>query len=79
SEIPGIALDPGTPYTNMIFCSLKEDVPLDADQVSAFLVERNVRVGIVGSRRFRIVTHYWIGDAEVDQAIAAFKGVLANV
>ncbi len=79
SEIPGIALDPGTPYTNMIFCSLKEDVPLDADQVAAFLVERNVRVGIVGSRRFRIVTHYWIGDAEVDQAIAAFKGVLANV
>ena len=79
SEIPGIALDPGTPYTNMIFCSLREDVPLDADQVAAFLAERNVRVGIVGSRRFRIVTHYWIGDAEVDQAIAAFKGVLANV
>ena len=78
SEIPGIALDPETPYTNMIFCSLREDVPLDADQVAAFLAERNVRVGIVGSRRFRIVTHYWIGDAEVDQAIAAFKGILAN-
>ena len=79
SEIPGIALDPETPYTNMIFCSLREDVPLDADQVAAYLAERNVRVGIVGSRRFRIVTHYWIGDAEVDQAIAAFKGILANV
>jgi threonine aldolase len=78
SEIPGVVLDPGTPFTNMIFCSLKEDVPLDAGQVAAKLAERNVRVGIVGSRRFRIVTHYWIGDADVDQAVAAFKDALAN-
>lgn len=79
SEIPGIVLDPGTPFTNMVFCSLSEDVPLDADQVAAFLAERNVRVGVVGPRRFRIVTHYWIRDAEVEQAIAAFTAVLVNV
>jgi len=79
SEIPGIVLDPGTPFTNMIFCSLGEDVPLDSGQVGALLAEHKVRVGIVGPRRFRIVTHYWIRDAEVEQAIAAFKEVLANV
>lgn len=79
SEIPGIVLDPGTPFTNMIFCSLGEDVPLDSGQAGALLVEHKVRVGIVGPRRFRIVTHYWIRDAEVEQAIAAFKEVLANV
>jgi len=79
SEIPGIVLDPGTPFTNMIYCSLGEDVPLDSGQAGALLVEHKVRVGIVGPRRFRIVTHYWIRDAEVEQAIAAFKEVLANV
>lgn len=79
SEIPGIVLDPGTPFTNMIFCSLGEDVPLDSGQVGALLAEHKVRVGIVGPRRFRIVTHYWIRDAEVEQAIAAFKEVLADV
>ena len=79
SEIPGIVLDPGTPFTNMIFCSLGEDVPLDSGQVGALLAEHKVRVGIVGPRHFRIVTHYWIRDAEVEQAIAAFKEVLANV
>jgi len=78
SEIPGIVLDPGTPFTNMIFCSLGEDVPLDSSQVKALLAERKVRVGKVSPRRFRIVTHYWIRDAEVEQAIAAFKDVLAN-
>jgi threonine aldolase len=79
SEIPGIVLDPGTPFTNMIFCSLGEDVPMDSSQVGALLAERKVLVGIVGSRRFRIVTHYWIREAEVEQAIAAFMDVLANV
>ncbi len=78
SEIPGIVLDPGTPFTNMIFCSLGEDVPLDSSQVKALLAERKVRVGKVSPRRFRIVTHYWIRDQEVEQAIAAFKDVLAN-
>ena len=76
SNISGIALDPGTPYTNMIFCALREDVPLNATQVADALAERGVRVGVTGRRSFRIVTHYWIGDAEVAQAIAAFKEVL---
>ena len=78
SKIPGIVLDPGTPFTNMIFCSLGSDVPLDSAQVGALLAERKVRVGITGQRRFRIVTHYWIRDAEVEQAITAFKHVLAE-
>ena len=79
SEIPSITLDPGTPYTNMIFCSLRAELPWDAPQVATALAQYNVRVGVVGPRSFRIVTHYWVGDAEVDQAVAAFKHVLASV
>ena len=33
SSIPGITLDPDSPYTNMIFMSLTDEVPLDAQQV----------------------------------------------
>jgi threonine aldolase len=75
SEIPGLALDSGTPFTNMIFCSLMDKVSLSSRQVTAALVERGVRIGIAGPRRFRIVTHYWIGDADVDRAVAAIKDV----
>jgi threonine aldolase len=77
ATIPGLVLDPGTPKTNMLFCSLAGGVPLDAAQVAAALAERGVRVGVVASRRFRLVTHYWIGDDDVTQAVAAFRDVLA--
>jgi threonine aldolase len=77
ATIPGLVLDPGTPKTNMLFCSLAEDVPLSASQVAAALAERSVLVGPVAPRRFRLVTHYWIGDDDVTQAVGAFRHVLA--
>jgi hypothetical protein len=33
-------------------------------------------VGIVGARRFRLVTHYWIDNPAVDQASVIFREVL---
>ena len=77
ATIPGLQLDPGTPYTNMIFMSLKDDISgLDAQAVADQLLKKGVKVGAVGSRRFRLVTHYWIDDAAVDRAAAAFSEVL---
>ncbi len=73
SFLPWLVLDPGTPYTNMIFMNLAENFPVDAARVADALCEKNVRVGVVGKRRFRLVTHYWIGDEAVDKAIIAFQ------
>lgn len=78
SAIPGIVLDMGLPQTNMVFCSLAEGVPMDAAQVAHRLAERGVRVGVVGPRRFRLVTHYWIGEKQVAQALQAFREVLSQ-
>ena len=60
----------------MVFLSLDDEVPLDGSQVAAALSERNVRVGVVAPRRFRLVTHYWIDDDGVKRAIEAFAEVL---
>ncbi len=76
SEIPGVVLDPGTPYTNMVFLGLGAEIPLDAAEVAQGLEERGVLVGIVGARRFRLVTHYWIDNPAVDQASVIFREVL---
>ena len=76
-RIPGLELDPGTPHTNMIFMSLAPvTAPLTAAQVAQRLAERSVKVGVAASNRFRLVTHYWIDDRAVDEAIAAFAQVL---
>jgi threonine aldolase len=78
SFIPWIILDPGTPYTNMIFMSLAGSFPDDAKQVADELSKMDVRVGVVGARRFRLVTHYWVDDEAVEKAILAFQEVEAR-
>lgn len=76
AEIPGVQLAAGSPHTNMIFLSLDETIPSSTRDVAERLAEMGVLVGVVGSRSYRLVTHYWIDDAAVDRAIAAFRTVL---
>ncbi len=76
AKLPGIVLDPGSPATNMIFFNLAPEVPFNAQQVAAALLNWRVKVSATGLRRFRLVTHYWIDDHAVDQAQEAFQQVL---
>ncbi len=75
-QIEGLRLDEGSPATNMVFLSLDEAVPLSAQQVADRLAAQGVRVGVVGPRRFRLVTHYWIDDAAAAAAVEAFRQAL---
>jgi threonine aldolase len=76
AEIPGLVVDRVDPPTNMVFAGLADGVSLDAAQVIQRLLEYRVKVGAVGSRRFRMVTHYWVDDEGIDRAIQAFRCVL---
>jgi threonine aldolase len=75
SFLPWLTMDEGTPQTNMIFVSIAGTFPMDADQVAGELSKLGVRVGVIGHRRFRLVTHYWIDDSAVDKTILAFQEV----
>ncbi|RME06073.1 MAG: low-specificity L-threonine aldolase, partial [Anaerolineae bacterium] len=72
SAIPGIQIDTPQPASNMVYLTLSADVPLNAAQTAARLAEHGIRVGTVGERRFRLVTHYWIDDAAVQRTVQAF-------
>lgn len=76
SKISGLKLDHPIPATNMVFVSLGDDVPHTAAWVAERLREVGVKVGVVGERRFRLVTHYWIDDQKVEKAIEAFGRIL---
>jgi threonine aldolase len=76
SNISGVVLDPNTPQTNMVFLSLAEGVPFSADEVATELAKKMIRVGVTGSRRFRLVTHYWIDELGIQRTIEAFKSLL---
>jgi threonine aldolase len=75
-SVPGLILDPGTPHTNMIFCSLADEVNLTAAETVDRLSKLGVYVGAVAPRRFRIVTHYGITEEDVEQAVEAFGKVI---
>lgn len=74
--IKGIVLDPNTPQTNMIYFDLAEHVPFDEKVVCEKMSQLGVLVDWAGSRRFRLVTHYWVDDESVGKAIEAFGNVL---
>ena len=75
--VRGLVLDPGIPYTNMVYLTLTANNGLpDAQYVAQRLAEQGVLVGTVGKSRFRLVTHCWIDDEGVDRAIDAFRKVL---
>lgn len=73
---PGLTLEPDVPATNLVYVNLAADIPMSAKAVSATLKELGVLVGATGERGFRLVTHYWIGAAEVARACSAFEHVL---
>jgi threonine aldolase len=76
AEIATVRLDAESQPTNMVFFSYDEDVRFDEGQVVAELRLRGILVAPTGSRKFRLVTHYWIDNAAVDRTVAAFAEVL---
>ncbi len=74
--IPSLELTFGMPATNMIFLTLNGKSASKAPEVAKQLKERGIRVGAVGERQFRLVTHYWIDDAAVKRTIQSFKSIL---
>lgn len=77
SRIPGVEIDPGSPFTNMVFLNLNaEIIPQTAQDVAGQLAKQGVKVIAVGERRFRLVTHYWIDDQDIQDSIDAFANVL---
>jgi threonine aldolase len=76
SQIPGLALEPGSPYTNMVFVNLTPETGLSAGEVAKRLKPHGVLAGTASARQFRLVTHCWVDDQAIDQAVTAFGKVL---
>jgi threonine aldolase len=74
AQIPGVEAAPVS--TNILYFRLAEGVSKTPEEVVEGLKERGVLLlGRVGGR-FRAVTHYWICDEDVGQALRAMEEVL---
>jgi len=76
AEIPGIVLDPETVETNIVFFRLEDDVRLSAADLASLLGDEGVLVHALGADSIRMVTHYHVGDEDVETAVSATRRVL---
>jgi threonine aldolase len=76
SKLPGVVLDPASVETNIVFFELKG--PVEAKQVVAALLARGVRMGAMGAKTIRAVTHLDVSAPQIDRALEAAAQALSE-
>jgi threonine aldolase len=76
-RVKGLIVDRGSPFTNMVYLNLSDDVKTNAQQVTGKMKELGVLVDPENARRFRLVTHYLIDDSAVEKTVTAFQKALS--
>ena len=71
AKLPGIVVDPASVETNIVIF----DVPGDAAAAITALLARGVRMGAMGPRTIRAVTHLDVSPAQVERALDAARAV----
>lgn len=77
ARLPGVLLDVARVQTNIVIFEMAPDAPSPADLATA-LAARGVKVGTIGGRRLRAVTHYGIDRANVEYALEAARSIRAG-
>jgi len=72
-NLKGLTVENKVPPSNMVFLQIDPSVRFDASQLANRLQSSFVKVNVAGPRRIRLVTHYWVGDQGIDQAINSFN------
>jgi len=75
-QVKGVVVDKDSPYTNMVYLNLADEVTFNSQQLGEKLRKSGVLVDAENARRLRLVTHYWIDDTAVERSISAFRDAL---
>ena len=77
AALPGILLDMERIRTNIVIFELEASAPGPSEFVSG-LAGHNVKLGAIGGRRLRAVTHHGIEASDIDRAVAVAEAVLGG-
>jgi threonine aldolase len=72
-QVNGLVVDQNSPYTNMVYLNLNDEVRTNSYQITQKMKEYGVLVDPENSRRFRLVTHYLVDDPAVETTVAGFR------
>jgi len=76
AKLPGVDLDPAAVETNLVFFDLKGS--LDAPTLVERLLAHGVRMGALGPRTVRAVTHLDVSAQQIEHTLQAARTVLAG-
>jgi threonine aldolase len=76
--IGGLRIDPATVETNLVYFDVTA-AGIEAERLCAELLKRNVRMGPMGARTIRAVTHLDVTAADIEIAIAALGAALSSL
>lgn len=75
--IAGLRIDPATVETNLVYFDVTAQGH-DAETLCAALLQAGVRMGAMGARTVRAVTHLDVTRADIETALAVLRAALAN-
>jgi len=75
-QVEGLVVDTNSPYSNMVYLNLSDAVSVNAQQITQKMKGFGILVDPENTRRFRLVTHYWIDDSAVEKTVSAFQRAL---
>jgi threonine aldolase len=73
AALPGVALDPATVETNLVFFDLTGAI--DAPAAVQGLLTRGIRMGALGPKTIRAVTHLDVSAADIDKTLAIAREI----
>ena len=76
--IPGLGLDPQSVESNIVYFEVEASIERNAKELVGRLADRGVRIGALGPRRLRAVTHLDVSEADVDTALEVLREVMAS-
>ena len=75
-QVNGLVVDQNSPYTNMVYLNLKDEVQTNSHQIAQKMKEYGVLVDPENPGRFRLVTHYLVDDLAVERTVTGFRKAL---
>jgi threonine aldolase len=75
-DIPAIHFHKGFPQTNMVFIQMSQDSHIKPADLCKYFAGKGILFSDSGPDQFRLVTHYWINEADIDQIIRTFQEAL---
>ena len=60
----------------MVFIQLNQDARIKTADFCEYFAGKGILFSESGPGQFRLVTHYWVDDADVERIVKAFKEAL---